>query len=103
MEVGVTHAFGVPDDFDLTLLDQLLANKGLHMVWYVAACACVPCAAPPLRHCCACPSVYLPQDLQRAECRLRGRRLLQEQGCGRVCGHVSRRARAAVTGLCAFS
>lgn len=34
VEVGVAHAFGVPGDFNLTLLDQLLANKGLHMVWY---------------------------------------------------------------------
>lgn len=38
VEVGVTHAFGVPGDFNLTLLDQLLANKGLNMVWYAPTC-----------------------------------------------------------------
>jgi TPP-dependent 2-oxoacid decarboxylase len=33
VEIGASHAFGVPGDFNLTLLDQLLANKGLKMVW----------------------------------------------------------------------
>jgi TPP-dependent 2-oxoacid decarboxylase len=33
VELGVTHAFGVPGDFNLTLLDELLANKQLQMVW----------------------------------------------------------------------
>lgn len=33
VEVGVTHAFGVPGDFNLTLLDELVANKRLNCVW----------------------------------------------------------------------
>jgi TPP-dependent 2-oxoacid decarboxylase len=33
VEIGVTHAFGVPGDFNLSLLDELIANKGLNMVW----------------------------------------------------------------------
>jgi TPP-dependent 2-oxoacid decarboxylase len=33
VEVGVTHAFGVPGDFNLQLLDELEANKGLKMIW----------------------------------------------------------------------
>jgi pyruvate decarboxylase len=33
VEAGATTAFGVPGDFNLVLLDQLVAHKGLSMVW----------------------------------------------------------------------
>lgn len=43
----MTHAFGVPGDFNLQLLDELNANKGLKMIWWVKpSChrtAAVPC------------------------------------------------------------
>ena len=33
VEVGVTHCFGVPGDFNLLLLDQLVAHPHLECVW----------------------------------------------------------------------
>jgi len=33
VEIGVSHAFGVPGDFNLSLLDQLVAKEGLQTVW----------------------------------------------------------------------
>eukprot|EP00879_Flechtneria_rotunda_P011355 GHRR01011860.1.p1 GENE.GHRR01011860.1~~GHRR01011860.1.p1 ORF type:complete len:497 (+),score=161.61 GHRR01011860.1:184-1674(+) len=33
VEIGVSHAFAVPGDFNLTLLDELLTNTDLKMIW----------------------------------------------------------------------
>jgi pyruvate decarboxylase len=33
VEIGVTHAFAVPGDFNLTLLDELVSKKELQMCW----------------------------------------------------------------------
>lgn len=33
VEIGVTHVFGVPGDFNLTLLDQFVAKEGLETIW----------------------------------------------------------------------
>ncbi|KAF8056339.1 SHM4 [Scenedesmus sp. PABB004] len=33
VEIGVTHLFGVPGDFNLSLLDQFVDYKGLETVW----------------------------------------------------------------------
>ncbi|WIA21682.1 hypothetical protein OEZ85_000852 [Tetradesmus obliquus] len=33
VEVGVSHLFGVPGDFNLTLLDQFVAYDGLQTIW----------------------------------------------------------------------
>lgn len=33
LEVGVTHIFGVPGDFNLVLLDQFVEKDGLETVW----------------------------------------------------------------------
>jgi hypothetical protein len=49
------------------------------------------------RHCRPC--LPATQDLQRAQCRLRGRRLLQAQGRGRVCGHVRKHSTASAAAV----